>query len=68
MADEVKSSIDPNRKSSKQVDFRWPTALAATFVVAVPFSYIGAFDRLTWWLESVPALIALPILVGTWRR
>ncbi len=68
MADEVKSSIDPVRKSSTHVDFRWPAALAATFAVAVPFSYLGAFDRLTWWLESLPALIALPILVGTWRR
>ena len=36
--------------------------------MAVPLSYQGAFDRLTWWLESVPALIALPLLVWAWRR
>ena len=36
--------------------------------MAMPLSYQGAFDRLTWWLESVPALIALPLLIWAWRR
>ncbi|MHB2167993.1 DUF2238 domain-containing protein [Alsobacter sp. R-9] len=43
-------------------------ALLAVVAAAVPVSYVGSFDRLTWWLESVPVLVAAPLLVLTHRR
>lgn len=45
-----------------------PIALAAVFVSALPLSYFGAHDRLTWWLETIPALIAFPLLALTRKR
>ena len=32
------------------------------------WSYIDPADRLTWWLEALPAMIAIAVLVATWRR
>lgn len=32
------------------------------------WSGIGPFDRATWWMEVVPVMIALPILMATHRR
>jgi putative membrane protein len=26
------------------------------------------YDRLTWWMEVMPVLVALPLLAATWRR
>jgi putative membrane protein len=31
-------------------------------------SGIHPSDRVTWWLEVAPVLIALPLLIATWRR
>lgn len=45
-----------------------PAALATAIAAAVPVSYVGAFDRFTWWLEAAPVLVALPLLALTWRR
>ncbi|MCZ8100702.1 MAG: DUF2238 domain-containing protein [Burkholderiales bacterium] len=45
-----------------------PAVMAAAVAGAVPVSYVGAFDRFTWWLESIPVLVALPLLALTWRR
>jgi putative membrane protein len=39
---------------------------AATIVLV--WSYIGAYDRMTWWLESIPAIVAAVVLVATYRR
>lgn len=41
---------------------------AATVVVALVWSGIEPRDRLTWWMEVAPVLIALPILAFTYRR
>ena len=41
--------------------------LAATFV-ALAVSGVEPNDRVTWWLEVAPVLIAVPILVATRRR
>ncbi len=46
--------------------FHW--TLVAVFLVALIWSAIRPFDQFTWFLEVVPALIALPILVVTYRR
>jgi len=42
----------------------WCTAFALVLV----WSFIDAKDRYTWWLEVVPALIAVVILAATMRR
>jgi putative membrane protein len=41
-------------------------ALALVSLLAViAWSYVGAHDRLTWWLEALPVLIALVLLAAT---
>lgn len=42
--------------------------LAAAFAVVLVWSWIGAKDRLTWWLEAAPALAAFAILTFTATR
>lgn len=46
---------------------RLPPALLAIGLVALVVSGIGPRDRLTWWLEVAPVLIAVPLLVWTRR-
>ena len=43
-------------------------AALAFLLAAILWSYVGAHDRLTWWIEALPALIALVLLAATWRR
>lgn len=43
-------------------------ALAAVVAILLIWSGIGPHDRLTWWLEILPVLIAGPILFFTARR
>ena len=43
-------------------------ALAAVVVVALLWSGIVANDRLTWFLEVVWIVLALPLLVANWQR
>jgi putative membrane protein len=45
-----------------------PLALLVVVVMALAVSAIGPTDRLTWWLEVLPVLIGLPLLVLTARR
>ncbi len=47
---------------------RLAAALLALVAAVLGVSAIGARDRLTWWLEVTPVLIAVPILVATRRR
>ena len=49
-------------------DERIEWALVAIVVAAVVVSAISPYDRLTWWMEVMPVLIALPILMATHRR
>jgi putative membrane protein len=35
------------------------------YLLVLLWSSIGPYDRFTWWLEAVPALIALPLLLLT---
>lgn len=42
------------------------TLLAATGLVII-WSCWNPFDRLTWWLEALPVLLAIPILMATRR-
>ena len=52
-----------NRQSA-----RYPLALLAVFLVALAVSAIRPHDYFTWFLEVVPALLALPVLLFTYRR
>jgi putative membrane protein len=45
-----------------------PLALLLTVGAALAWSGIGPYDRVTWWLEVLPVLVAVPILVATARR
>ncbi|WP_370520628.1 DUF2238 domain-containing protein [Thioalkalivibrio sp. XN279] len=49
---------------------RLKLVLALAFIVAVALvaSGIAPRDRVTWWMEVAPVLIAAPILVATYRR
>jgi putative membrane protein len=48
---------------------KWePPVLLAAVCVAIILSAISPFDWITWWLESVPVLIAIPILLATYQR
>lgn len=42
-------------------------ALLALVMAVLVWSGIGPKDRLTWYLEVAPVLVALPILLATWR-
>lgn len=65
---EKAGSNSPQRAAPDSEGLLLPALLAAAVVAAVPLSYAGAYDKLTWWLESVPVLVALPLLALTWRR
>ncbi|MDD3519127.1 MAG: DUF2238 domain-containing protein [Chromatiales bacterium] len=43
-------------------------SLAGLVLIALALSGIAPYDRMTWWLEVSPVLIALPVLVATYRR
>jgi len=40
----------------------------AIFAIVLVWSFVAPKDRLTWWLESAPALVAIVILAATMRR
>ena len=41
--------------------------LAAVVAIALAWSAVAPTDRLTWWMEVAPVLIAAPVLVVTYR-
>lgn len=45
-----------------------PAALLLAVLSALAVSAISPTDRPTWWLEVFPVLIAVPLLMGTYRR
>jgi putative membrane protein len=45
-----------------------PAALLALDVIALTASGIEPKDRLTWWMEVAPFLLAAPLLIATYRR
>lgn len=45
-----------------------PALACALLLALLALSGLQPFDRTTWWLEILPILIALPILVGTHAR
>ena len=49
-------------------DLRLPLACLAVAAVATALSRVGARDPSTWLMEVAPTLLAVPILVATFRR
>jgi len=47
---------------------REPLSLLLVVLGVLAWSWIGPHDRLTWWLEALPVLVALPALLLSWRR
>src|SRR6266496_1978533 len=47
---------------------REPYFLLVLALTALAVSAIRPHDRLTWMLEVFPFIIAVPILIGSWRR
>ena len=45
-----------------------PLVLLGLALAALVVSGVGPTDRMTWWLEVSPVIIAVPILLATWRR
>jgi putative membrane protein len=45
-----------------------PLALLGLVLGALVWSGVAPSDRLTWWLEVAPVLLAAPVLVLTWPR
>jgi len=50
-----------------KADLRLPMVLLAVVLLGLLWSGLGPHDRLTWFLEVVPVLIAVPLLVWTAR-
>jgi putative membrane protein len=46
----------------------YPTALLGAVLLLLAWSSIGPHDRFTWFLEVVPVLIGIPILLSTFAR
>jgi putative membrane protein len=61
-------SAEPSPAVAARPDVRLPLALLAIVIAGLVWSGIGPFDRLTWVLEVVPVLIAVPLLLVTARR
>jgi len=44
-----------------------PAVLGLLTLLALAWSAVQPYDHLTWWLEVTPVLVALPILLATFR-
>lgn len=51
-----------------QPDPRLPIALAVAFLPILAWSGYAPRDTFTWFLETVPAMLAMALLTATWRR
>ena len=57
--------IRPAQLRHPTSDRRWPLALLALVLAVLLWSGIGPHDRLVWFLEVLPVLVALPLLLAT---
>ncbi|HEU4839226.1 MAG TPA: DUF2238 domain-containing protein [Micavibrio sp.] len=44
-----------------------PAACLTAVILVLIWSAIGPYDRATWWLEVTPVLIAVPLMIATYR-
>ena len=61
-------AVAPSAPEAPRPSRRAPLAALAISVAALVVSGLAPKDRATWWMEVAPVLLALPVLVGTWRR
>ena len=61
-------AVAPSAPEPTRPPLRVPLTALAIAVAALVVSGIAPKDRGTWWMEVAPVLIALPVLVATWRR
>lgn len=54
--------------AEEQRESRFAIALLVAAAAVFVWSGVKPHDRFTWFLEVVPALIVLPVLLFTWRR
>ncbi len=47
---------------------RWPFLCAIIVALVGIWSTINPYDRFTWWLESVPAIVAMVLLIATYKK
>lgn len=47
---------------------RYPLALLAATIVLLAVSAYEPYDRATWWMEVAPVVVAMPVLLATYRR
>lgn len=47
---------------------RWPIAVLVPVIAVLVWSGISPFDRLTWFLEVMPAFAGLAVIFYTWRK
>src|SRR5438309_10979419 len=57
-----------NNSQSTMDNRQFALTLVGAFVVALAWSAVHPYNYFTWFLEVVPALVALPILLLTYRR
>lgn len=70
MTRDGRGSIEPAAVPSpapRARSWREPLVLLGATALALLWSGIDPFDRLTWWLEVAPVLIGAPILIATHR-
>jgi putative membrane protein len=47
---------------------RYPLALLAITIVLLAISAYKPYEMATWWMEVAPVIVAIPILLATYRR
>lgn len=62
------SCADMQTSHPPQHQVRYLLAASALIVLALAVSFINPHDRLTWLMEVMPVLIALPLLACTYQR
>jgi putative membrane protein len=58
--------IPEDSRGRRQSAFQLWLLISVLLVIA--WSWVSAFDRTTWWLESFPALMAIVILAATYKH
>ncbi len=61
-------TLAPTAPRTAPASSREPLVLAALYVAFLVLTGFAPKERVTWWLEVAPAIIALALLAATWSR
>ena len=50
-----------------RIQYHENSLLVALTLMALAASGIAPYDRLTWWMETLPVMLGLPLLFASWR-